>query len=96
MRPILMLAALVATAPAVTPQTPPYDLVIAGGSVIDGDGSAPAAADVAIRDGRIVRIGVAGDAPASRRIDASGLTVSPGFIDIHNHSDYTVLSEPKR
>ena len=52
-------------------------------------------ADVGIRAGRIAAIGDLAAAAATRRIDASGLTVSPGFIDMHNHSDYTILVEPK-
>jgi N-acyl-D-aspartate/D-glutamate deacylase len=95
LRRTLALAILLAAAPAFTAQTPPYDLVIAGGSIVDGDGGAAFVADVAVRDGRIARIGALGDAPARRRIDAAGLTVSPGFIDIHNHSDFTILAEPK-
>ena len=46
-------------------------------------------------DGRIATIGDLKAAYARRRIDASGLTVAPGFIDMHNHSDYTILVEPK-
>ena len=52
-------------------------------------------ADLAIRDGKIAAIGDLRAAAARRRIDASGLTVAPGFIDMHNHSDYTILTEPK-
>ena len=52
-------------------------------------------ADVGIRAGRIAAIGDLAAAAATRRIDASGLTVAPGFIDMHNHSDYTILVEPK-
>ena len=92
---ILAFAVLLAAASAFTAQAPPYDLLIAGGSIVDGEGTAPFTADLAVRDGRIARIGALGDAPARRRIDASGLTVSPGFIDIHNHSDFTILAEPK-
>jgi N-acyl-D-amino-acid deacylase len=77
-----------------TPQ-PQYDLVIGGGSVIDGNGTPPVAADVGIRDGMIAAVGNLATAVAVRRIDASGMTVAPGFIDIHNHSDYTILSEPR-
>ena len=73
----------------------PYDLVIAGGSVLNGDGTPAVQTDVGIRGGRIATIGDLGAAAATRRIDASGLTVAPGFIDIHNHSDYTILVEPK-
>jgi N-acyl-D-amino-acid deacylase len=77
-----------------TPEAP-YDLLITGGSVMDGEGTPAVTADVGIRDGRIASIGNLATASARRRIDASGLTVAPGFIDMHNHSDYTILVEPK-
>ena len=73
----------------------PYDLLITNGSVLNGEGTAAVRADVGIRDGRIVVIGDLRTAAAVRRIDASGLTVAPGFIDVHDHSDYTILVEPK-
>jgi N-acyl-D-amino-acid deacylase len=73
----------------------PYDLVIAGGSVLNGEGTPAVRTDVGIRDGRIATIGDLRNATATRRIDATGLTVAPGFIDMHNHSDYTILAEPK-
>src|SRR5688572_11441203 len=73
----------------------PYDLVITGGSVIDGEGTPAVTTDIGIRDGRIAAVGNLRAAPAARRIDAAGLTVAPGFIDMHNHSDYTVLVEPR-
>jgi N-acyl-D-aspartate/D-glutamate deacylase len=74
---------------------PPYDLVIVGGSVIDGTGAPAVLTDVGVRDGRIATIGPLADARATRRIEATGLVVAPGFIDMHNHSDYTILVEPK-
>src|SRR6188508_748953 len=77
------------------PSQPPYDIVITGGSVIDGTGSPGVMTDVGIRAGRIATIGPLADARATRRIDATGLVVAPGFIDMHNHSDYTILVEPK-
>ena len=80
---------------ATTTQEQPYDLVIAGGSVVSGDGTGAVRTDVGIRGGRITRIADLRNAPATRRIDATGLTVGPGFIDIHNHSDFTILSEPR-
>jgi len=73
----------------------PYDLLISGGSVLNGEGSPAVRADLGIRDGRIAAIGDLSAAAATRRLDASGLTVAPGFIDMHNHSDYTILVEPK-
>lgn len=62
------------------------DVHIRDGLVVDGTGSAARRADVAIRDGRIVAIGAV-DEPAERTIDADGLVVSPGFIDVHTHLD---------
>jgi N-acyl-D-amino-acid deacylase len=78
-----------------SPAQAPYDLVIAGGSIVNGEGTPAVIADLGIRDGRIAGIGNLAGAAARRRIDAAGLTVAPGFIDIHNHSDYTILLEPK-
>jgi N-acyl-D-amino-acid deacylase len=74
---------------------PAYDLVIIGGSVLDGNGTPAVTTDIGVRDGKIATIGNLRDAEARQRIDASGLTVAPGFIDMHNHSDYTILVEPK-
>ena len=64
----------------------PHDLVITGGTVVDGTGSAPFVADIAIDDGRISAIGSI-SAAATQRIDADGATVMPGFVDIHTHYD---------
>ena len=63
--------------------------------MLNGEGTPAVTADVGIRDGRIAAIG---DLRRRRRRGASmpsGLTVAPGFIDMHNHSDYTILVEPK-
>jgi N-acyl-D-amino-acid deacylase len=75
-------------------QQAPYDLLITGGSVIDGDDGPAASLDIGIRDGRIVSLGNLSTSSARQRIDATGLTVAPGFIDMHNHSDFTILVEP--
>ena len=78
---------------ACSPQTS-YDIVIENGSLIDGSGSPAREADVGILEGKIAAIGDLASAGAERRIDASGLVVAPGFIDMHNHSDLTVVDEP--
>ena len=72
-----------------------YDLIIAGGSVLNGDNQPAVNTDLGIREGRIAKIGNLGSANGKERIDARGLTVAPGFIDIHSHSDFTMLREPK-
>jgi N-acyl-D-amino-acid deacylase len=62
-----------------------YDLLIRGGTVIDGTGKPGVRADVGVRGGKIVFVGEAGAAQARELVDATGLTVAPGFIDAHNH-----------
>jgi N-acyl-D-amino-acid deacylase len=69
------------------------DLLIRGGDVIDGSGAPAVRADVAVRDGRIVAVGEM-DAPAKCVIDAAGMAVTPGFIDVHAHDDAAVLATP--
>lgn len=64
-----------------------YDLLICGGTVVDGTGNAAYHADVAVKDGKIAAIGYLDDAQAQRTIDAAGHLVTPGFIDIHRHAD---------
>ena len=73
---------------------PPFDIIIEHGHIIDGTGSPWYAADVAIRDGRIAAIGRLSNAPATRRIDAHGLVVAPGFIDMLGQSELTILVNP--
>jgi N-acyl-D-amino-acid deacylase len=63
-----------------------FDLVIRGGTVFDGSGGEPRRADVAILDGRIAAVGTI-DGSASEELDATGLIVTPGFVDIHTHYD---------
>ena len=95
LRPTLLFCLLVASSCAPTSAQQPYDVVITGGSVLNGEGTPAVRTDVGIRGGRIAILGDLSTASAARRIDASGLTVAPGFIDMHNHSDYTILVEPR-
>jgi len=70
-----------------------HDLVIVGGTVVDGTGAPPRRADVAIRDGIIVEVGrVRGS--TKRKLDADGALVTPGFIDIHTHYDGQATWDP--
>ena len=70
---------------------PPLDLLLSGGHVVDGTGAAPFRADVGVRDGRIVAIEILEDAVSAETLDVSGLVVSPGFIDIHAHTDLGIF-----
>ena len=74
--------------------TPVFDTVIEHGRVVDGTGSPWFRADVGIRAGRIAAIGSLGDLPARQRIEARGLVVAPGFIDMLGQSELTLLVNP--
>ncbi|MHA1155517.1 MAG: N-acyl-D-amino-acid deacylase family protein [Candidatus Heimdallarchaeota archaeon] len=73
-----------------------YDIIIRNGKIIDGTGNPGFKADLGIKDSKICFIGLLDkDERASKIIDAKGLVISPGFIDIHSHSDYSIPFEPK-
>src|SRR5512141_1629345 len=70
-------------------------VALTGGTVIDGTGGPPRAGDVLLEGDAIADVGRF-DVPADAAIvDATGLIVAPGFIDIHSHSDYTLLTDPR-
>ena len=73
---------------------PTYDLVIKGGTVIDGLQTPRYKADVAIKDGKIVQIGRVKRGGRSEVVDASGKVVAPGFVDLHTHYDSQVFWDP--
>src|SRR6516165_11182692 len=70
-----------------------FDLLIRGGRIVDGTGNPAYLGDVAIRQAKIAAMGHLAGLTAARTVDATGLTVAPGFIDIHNHSDFTIVAD---
>jgi N-acyl-D-aspartate/D-glutamate deacylase len=72
-----------------------YDLIIRDALVIDGSDSPGYRADVAVRDGRIQRIGDLHDVSASEELNAAGRVLAPGFIDVHTHDDTVVIRQPQ-
>src|ERR1700761_5698785 len=64
-----------------------YDLIIRNGTIVDGLGAEPYVGDVAVSDGVIAAVGAVNGAGATREIDATGLLVTPGFVDLHTHYD---------
>ncbi|MFN2387487.1 MAG: amidohydrolase family protein [Thermoanaerobaculia bacterium] len=85
------LAGVAALAAAPAPRTAPFDLLFEGGRVVDGTGAPWFEGDVAVRGNRIAAVGKLTGAAAKRRIDARGLVVAPGFIDLLGQSEYNVL-----
>jgi len=72
-----------------------FDVILRSGNVYDGLGGAPRQADVGLRNGQIADIGDLSGARAARELNAAGLAVAPGFVDIHGHSDPCVLAGPR-
>jgi N-acyl-D-aspartate/D-glutamate deacylase len=84
------ISALAADSPA------EVDFLLRGGTIFDGSGGAPVQGDVAIRDGKIVAVGKFSGKPPKTAFDCTGLVIAPGFIDLHNHSDNTILAPENR
>ena len=92
--PLVLCLLGVSSSPSPSPD-PAFDLLFAGGRVVDGTGAPAFSADVGVRDGRIVAVGVLTGHPAKRTIDAKGLIVAPGFIDLLGQSEYNVLVDKR-
>src|SRR6185437_7225709 len=88
--PMLLLPVFLMAAAAATP----YDVLITNGRIVDGTGSPWYSADIGIRAGHIAAIGRLAGAPAKRTIDAHGMVVAPGFIDMLGQSEITMLVNP--
>ncbi|MFI5388415.1 MAG: amidohydrolase family protein [Candidatus Eremiobacterales bacterium] len=70
------------------------DVILRGGLIVDGTGTPGYYTDIALKDGRIARIGDCSTADAAERLDCTGLAIAPGFIDMHGHSDEILLVDP--
>ena len=71
-----------------------YDVIIKGGTVVDGTLAPRYVSDVGIKDGKIVKIGGINGSTADKVLDAKGLVVAPGFIDLHTHYDAQIQWDP--
>ena len=94
-RLIWLATALIGYSTACAQQQEAYDLIIRNGRIIDGTGSPWYSADLGVRDGRIAAIGSLADAQAEKTIDAAGMVVAPGFIDMLGQSDLSILVNPR-
>jgi N-acyl-D-amino-acid deacylase len=74
---------------------PEIDVLIRGATLYDGTGAAARGDDVALRGDRIARVGALGEAKAALEIDARGLALAPGFIDVHTHDDFALVVRPE-
>jgi N-acyl-D-amino-acid deacylase len=90
---VLSLFALLSCPVGLQAADPSYDVVIANGKIVDGSGNPWFYGNVAIENGRIARIGKFDPTLGKRVIDAKGMVVSPGFIDLHTHTDMPVLAD---
>jgi N-acyl-D-aspartate/D-glutamate deacylase len=95
LRSLLCLFALASFSGPLSAQQQQFDLIVRNGRIIDGTGSPWYAGDLGIRAGRIAAVGALPDAKAPRTIDASGMVVAPGFMDMLGQSDLSILVNPQ-
>ena len=93
-RGLIICGALALLGGCARPSSAPTDFVIRGGRIVDGTGKASWVGDIAVRGDRIVAIGEHLEVEAIEEIDATGLVVAPGFIDVHTHSRRGIFQEP--
>jgi len=92
-RLLVAVVLLLSTAPLPAADAPAYDLVIRNGKIVDGTGNPWFFGDVGVKGERIAAVGRVPAGAGKREIDAQGLVVAPGFIDMHSHSDYLLLED---
>ena len=73
---------------------PEYDLILRGGTIVDGTKTPRYISDIAVKDGKIAKISGLKGSSAARELDASGLIVAPGFVDLHTHYDAQIQWDP--
>ncbi|HQS05350.1 MAG TPA: amidohydrolase family protein, partial [Daejeonella sp.] len=93
MKKILLLAGIISSSLLVKAQLT-ADLIIRNGKIYDGTGNSWYYGDVAVKDGKIIKTGYITNIRASRTIDAKGLLVAPGFIDVHGHIEGGIITTP--
>ena len=91
----LLLCVLILSFVCLAQATPSFDVLIFNGHIIDGTGSPWYSGDLGIRDGKIIAIGNLSGATARRTIDAKGMVVAPGFVDMLGQSEKTILVDPR-
>ena len=89
----LLLSAVLGLIPTSAAGDPRYDLVVRNGRIVDGTGNPGFTGDLAIKGDKIAALGKIAAGTGKREIDAKGLVVAPGFIDMHSHSDFTILED---
>jgi len=87
------LSAVLGLIPTSAAGDPRYDLVVRNGRIVDGTGNPGFTGDLAIKGDKIAALGKIAAGTGKREIDAKGLVVAPGFIDMHSHSDFTILED---